>query len=212
MPERGDRGLELNTGQSGAEFDRLLRSSLETYADPGADMDLAERVLARIAAEGEHERTRRANRTRRIVRWAIALPVAACLIIAIVLLVAKPWHHSADSANEAHATLPKSTDADRDVPAGTLPTVASRRSESSSPSRHSSRAAVAASAKRLPKLDVFPAPQPLTREEKELIAYVAHTPQAERQSLIEEQKQMDAPLSIAALEIQPLEPPDTGGN
>lgn len=207
MREHDNRGLD-----AGAEFELLLRSSLETYADPGPASDLAQRVLARIAVEGEGERTRQANRARRIIRWAIAMPVAACLMIAIVFLVSKPRQHSEDGANQARVTLPKSADAGPGVPIEISPTVTAPRNEISRPLRHLSRAAAAATAERLPKLDVFPAPQPLTEEEKILIAYVAHAPQAKRKSLVEEQKQIDAPLSIAALEIQPLEPPDTGGN
>jgi hypothetical protein len=64
----------------------------------------------------------------------------------------------------------------------------------------------------LPKLNVFPTPQPLTPSEKALVTYIAHAPEAERNALVDAQKQMDAPLSIAAIDIQPLEPPEEGGN
>lgn len=196
--------------EPGAEFDLLLRSSLETYADPGSKSGLAERVLARIAAEGEGGRARRMN------PWAIALPVAACLIIAILLLASKSVHHSAISSDEARVTLPKSTDAGRIADRGgaieNSPSVAARRNKESRPLRHSTRAAATATEARLPKLDVFPAPHPLTPAEQALVAFVARAPEAERKSLVETQKQLDAPLTIAALEIQPLEPPEPGGN
>jgi hypothetical protein len=216
MPEHDNRGLEPGGEQRGAEFDILLRSSLDTYADAGADSGLAKRVLARIAVEGERERIRRTNRTRRISRWAIALPVAACLIVAFLLLASKPLHNSADGANQARVTLPKSTDAvriaDRGGSNANSLSVTARRNNVLRPLRHPSRAAVAATAERLPKLDVFPTPQPLTAAEKEFVAYVAHTPPAERQSLIEDEKRIDAPLTIAAIEIKPLELPEPQGN
>jgi len=192
--------------EPGAEFDRLLRSSLETYADPGPDSGLAERVLARIAAEG------RGGRARRMNPWAIALPVAACLIIVIALLASKFAHHSADEANQVRVTLPKSTGGGARESIANSPSVPARREVISRPRRHSSYAAVSVTAKRLPKLDVFPATQPLTAAETKFVAYVAHASEAERQSLVETQQQLAAPLMIAALEIQPLEPPEPQGN
>jgi hypothetical protein len=207
MPEHDNRGLE-----PGAEFDLLVRSSLETYADPGPDSGLAERVLARVAAEGARERTRRAKQTHGVIRWAIALPVAACLIVAIVLAGLKTPHNSPDHIDQARVTTPRSTDTGRGGPNAIPPSITARRDEALRPPRHSSRTAAAARVQRLPKLDVFPAPQPLTPAEQALIAYVAHAPNAERQSLVDAQKRLDAPLTIAALEIKPLEPPEPGGN
>jgi len=70
----------------------------------------------------------------------------------------------------------------------------------------------AANATPLPKLDVFPTPQPLTRQEQALAVFAIRTPALELQALIEARKQDDAPVSITAIDIQPLEPPDQGGN
>ncbi|MGA7340491.1 MAG: hypothetical protein WBE72_15335 [Terracidiphilus sp.] len=201
MPEHENRGLE-----PGAEFDLLLRSSLQTYADPGPESDLAQRVLARVAAEGER------GHTQRMIRWAVALPLAACLIAVIALLASKPLHRPADRANQARVTPPGSTDAGRRTLIANSPSVMAWRNDVARSPRHPSRAAAAPSVQRLPKLDVFPAPQPLTPPEQALIAYVAHAPQAERQSLIETEQKINAPLSIEALEIKPLEPPEPGGN
>ena len=201
MPEHDNRGLE-----PAAEFELLLQSSLETYADSCPDSGLAERVLARVAAEGEREHTRRMN------RWLIALPLGACLLVLIVLLASKPPHNSANRTNRARVTPPKSIDVGRRGPGASLPSVTARAGDAARSRPHRLRAAAAPSVRRLPKLGVFPAPQPLTPQEKELIAYVSRAPQAERQSLVEEQQRMDAPLSIAALEIQPLKPPEPGGN
>ena len=207
MPEREDRNLE-----PGTEFDLLLHSSLESYADPGPESGLAERILARVAAESEGERTRKANRTHRINRWATALPAAACVVAAFVILASMPRHHPGDLTNQARMTPPGSTDAGPSRAIANSPSGAAQRDVVSRPLRHPLPAAATASAKRLPKLDIFPTPQPLTAEEKALVSYVAHVPPAQRQSLIEEQKQLDAPLSIEALEIKPLAPPEPQGN
>lgn len=209
MLEHDDRSLEPDAEQAGAEFDLLLRSSLETYADPGSDSGLAGRVLDRIAAEGECERTRRTDRIR---CWAIALPIAACLIIAIALLNSRPLHRSTERTNQARVTQPRSSNAGSSGPIANTPAVAWQREDVSRPLKHSSRASARTSAERLPKLDVFPTPQPLTREEQALVAYVARVPEAERKSLVEDQKRMDAPLTIEALEIKPLAPPEPQGN
>jgi hypothetical protein len=57
----------------------------------------------------------------------------------------------------------------------------------------------------LPKLDVFPTPRPLTAEEQALAVFISHASDAERKALIESQKQFQAPISIAAIRIPPLE-------
>lgn len=200
MPERDDLERKLDP-----EFDLLLRSALSTYADPGPDSGLAQRILGRIAAEGAEKRTRR------WLPWAIALPAAAAVLTLIVLYGSRPMHAPMDRAS--HSPISR-------------PTSATTRTELSSASRsangqreralhlqaHPRYAAIAAKTAPLPKLDVFPTPQPLTLAEQALAAYAALAPEPERQSLIEAQKQVEAPLTIAAIQIQPLEPPDHDGN
>ena len=206
MPEHDNLGRGLDAERPQAGFDLLIRSSLDTYADPGPDSQLAQRVLARIAAESVRVRTRRT------IRWAIALPVAACLIVALVLLASKPPHKPADNSGRARVTLPKSTETGRIGPTENAHAVTARRNDVPPVVRRSSHAAVAVTTARLPKLDVFPTPQPLTPAEREFVAYIAHASLAERRSLVETRQQMDAPLRIEALEIKPLEPPQPGRN
>ena len=62
-----------------------------------------------------------------------------------------------------------------------------------------------------PKLIVFPTPQPLTAEEQTLLAAATRGSEAQRQALLES-KPVEAPLSIASLNIPPLAPPDEGKN
>ena len=45
-----------------------------------------------------------------------------------------------------------------------------------------------------------------------MVVFVAQAPEAERKALIEAQKRFDAPLSIAAIQIPPIEPPQEGTN
>ena len=62
----------------------------------------------------------------------------------------------------------------------------------------------------LPKLDVFPAPQPLTPQEQALVTYISRASAAKIQALIKKQNEPEQPLNISALRILPLEPPDEG--
>jgi hypothetical protein len=75
---------------------------------------------------------------------------------------------------------------------------------------HSS--AQAAKSAPLPKLDVFPTPQPLTPQEQALAVFAIHGPEPERKALAKAQQQIDAPLSIAAIHIPPVQSPDKGTN
>jgi hypothetical protein len=199
MPEHDHRGSKHD-----AEFDHLLQSALKTYADPGQDSDIAQRVLAHVAAECAPKQTRP------WLPWAFALPVAACLIVLTLVTVSKPTRNIADRTTQARVTQPNSTAIKRDEPSSI--SISTKYGKSPRGMSHPNHAATHEKATRLPKLDVFPASQPLTPAEQELVAYIAHAPEAELQSLVEAQKQVDAPLSIAALEIQPLKPPEPAGN
>lgn len=185
---------------SDTELDRLLQSALASYGGP--DEALAERVLARVTAEPERKRLFR------WLPWAIAVPLAAALIL-ISLFSSHPL---SKRSNQAHVLPPPSAVADRSgqssivrpapEPQAKIARVTTR--------RHSVR--IASKVAPLPKLQVFPTPQPLTPAERALAEYAARASQADRQALIETQKKLDKPLSIAAIQIQPLEPPEEGGN
>jgi hypothetical protein len=70
----------------------------------------------------------------------------------------------------------------------------------------------AANTQSLPKLDTFPAPQALTPNEQAFATYVAHATEEEQRALIEVHDHLEAPLTIAAIKIQPLEPPEPIGH
>jgi hypothetical protein len=184
------------------ELDEMLHSALNTYGDPGPDSDLAGRVLARVAAANMQ------RPSRRWLPWAIALPVAAGVLILVTLFTSRPSSRPADHIDQAHVLQPQPAHASRSI-ASAISTP-NRRTRVARAKAHD--ALVAATPLRLQKRDVFPTPQPLTPAEQALADYATHASPADRQALIETQQKIEEPLSIAAIQIQPLAPPDQSGN
>lgn len=187
-------------------LDRLIDSALATYADPSPGLALVQRALARVAAEGGHARTHR------WLPWAIALPVATGLLILIMLSGSKPVHRAPDRTNHAQISQPPhiaTTGTGQLFLAHSAATQHVNTSRQQTPAR---RAAFVAKTAPLPKLNVFPTPQPLTPEEQALAEFAARASTSERQSLLTAQEQADAPLQIAAIQIQPIPPPTQGEN
>jgi hypothetical protein len=188
------------------DLDRMLESSLSSYGDPdthlGADSGLAERILARVSSEqsSNHSAARWRNR---FLLWA-ALPAAACLLLTLLLL------KSADPGTDHQsASLPQR--------GSKAPVVANITPAQKTPptARHHTQprpTGAAAKAAAPPKLDVFPLPQPLSPEEQALSTFATEVPEKQRQAILDAQKNVDAPLNIAAIHIQPLELSDTGKN
>ena len=179
-------------------LDLLLRSAVSTYGDPGSG--LAQRVLARISAE-----VAPAPR-HRWLPWAIALPAAACLLLLLVLLGHKPAHTPTTLARQTYQSQQPPPVAAHAEP---VPALRSKAHLLEARPHHTAAGAKPAP---LPKLDVFPTPRPLTREERAMVVFVAQAPESERKALIEAQEQFDAPLSIAAIQIPAIEPPQEGAN
>lgn len=234
------------------QLDRLLDSALATYADPGPDSDFEGRILSRMANE------RIPAPRRRWLKWAVALPVAAALVLFLSLsgvwrvqmtpsspqarnlrqpsastpgevaekeraesgmsrqrpAVAKA-RHTLDGANgptevvPCYKPLPSSCETTSSQPQRPAPM---RRSDALLRKPNLHRVELAARSAPLPKLEIYPTPQPLSSQEEALVNFAAHAPQSERESLLSGQEQSDAPLRIAAIEIQPLEPPASGAN
>jgi hypothetical protein len=189
------------------ELDLLIDSVLSTYGDPGPDSGLDQRVLARISSARASERVAPASR-RRWLPWVVGLPVAAGLLHFFFLAGPKTASPPTSVAKGMAQT--------QQVPIVTAPSEAAsaHRSEPVSSNGHvpfnlRSRSGKQASRTvALPKLDVFPTPQPLTAEEQALVAFAVRAPESERRSFIEAQKQAEAPLRIAAIEIPPLDSTD----
>jgi hypothetical protein len=176
-------------------LDLLIDSALSTYAEPRAGLET--RVRTNISA---HLTTRPAHR--RWLGFAIALPIAACLILLLLLV---PRHNRIEPVHQAQNTpVPPAQSAPQTTIARTTKT----------PARTPQPRLIAAHAP-LPKLDVFPTPQPLSPEEQALAHFVAHTPPSEIKSLQDAQQKLDEPLNIAEIQIQPIKPsnpPDKSGN
>jgi hypothetical protein len=64
----------------------------------------------------------------------------------------------------------------------------------------------------LPKLDVFPTPQPLTEQEQSLLAFAQQAPARKVEALSAAQAQDEESFSIAAAHIPLFEPPAEGKN
>lgn len=186
------------------ELDRLFDSALADYADPGPDSGLESRILSRIAEE-THSTPRR-----RWLAWAVALPAAA--IFLFFILISHPWTHHTPTipqqADVSHQPAPSIQGANRPSSTPTL----IHRSQAPVRKERPRRVAFATRSAPLPKLEIFPTPQPLTPQEQALVNFAAHASKSERESLVTAQQQADAPLHIAAIQIKPLQPPAAGAN
>jgi hypothetical protein len=187
------------------ELDLLVQQALASYADPGCESGLEERILARIEAEGA-PRPRR-----RWLPWAIALPVAAVLLVLLLLSA----HRQTEPTTAHHLQIPSAQQtevAGADERLSTAPRPERRENTGRGRGLPPHGNLGAGTAPPLPKPDVFPAPQPLSPQEQAFAVFAAKAGETERQSLIEAREQADAPIRIAAIEIQPLNPPGNGGN
>jgi hypothetical protein len=189
------------------DLDLLIDSALATYADPGADAGLEGRVLAALSPVRK-EAPRRALIRSRWLPWAVALPIAAGLLFL--------W-----LSTQRQKPLPVSEpqQARESVPNAIAPRVDSR---STSPIKEQHRHTVrikpqpspaqTAQAAPLPKLDVFPTPQPMTPEERALTAVVTQTPVPARPAVLDAESLDHQPVHIAEIQIPPLQPPTQGQN
>ncbi len=193
------------------ELDTLLDAALVTYADPGPDGGLEQRILARISAENFAVST--PAPLRRWLPWGIALAAASCLLLFIVISAQKRIHPPLRNARSAQlSNAPPAVTTQHGpmpiVPHSTIIHGANR----TMPKVQRPPTEITHRSAPLPKLDVFPTPQPLTPEEQALVAFATQVPQQQVEAVIEAQKQAGAPLTIAAIRIQPLEQPEQGQN
>lgn len=181
------------------KLDRLLDSALADYADPGPDSGLESRILSGIPTE-----THATPRHRRLA-WAIALPAAAILLLFI--RISHPWTHRTSTmpqqANVSHRSTPFIATVNHPRPQ----VAQTRNSDALLQKDRPRHKALAARPVPLPKLDLFPTPQPLTPQERALVDFASHASNSERESLIAAQQQANAPLQISAIQIKPLPPP-----
>jgi hypothetical protein len=166
--------------QNDGELDRTIDSALAAYSEVEPLTGLEERVLYRV-------RLAEAGR-RRVFGWALVIAVAASVVIAAVVLWA-PRHSEPKTyvvGIPAVTWLP--------APVAETPRIAPKRRAKS----HALRK------KPLPKEEQFPAPTPITTEERALLAFVGQHPDDAQQLLPQLQKRSEEPIDIQPIQILPL--------
>jgi hypothetical protein len=199
-----------------ADLDQLLDSALATYADPGRDSGLEGRVLAALATARTESSRPIAHRRWRWLPWMIAIPVAASLILLWIFASTRVVHAPTEPQQSRDAQPAPDSSLTASAPA------AGHRAEvrpNSIPRvRHAARAAPRVSqeqtsrATALPKLDVFPTPQPLTPQEQTMLAFAQQAPAAQVEALSAAQAKDEESFAFAASHISPFEPPAEGKN
>ena len=171
------------------DVDLLLGSALQNYAEAGPGLE--QRVLACIAAAS----VRRPPRV--WLPWAITLPAVACAFL-LLFMLRNP--QPALQVSSLHPS-PPIAQSSRIDPTTRSPLPDWR------PGRARSRMHAPAfrARKALPKLDLFPTPQPLTAEEQALVAVAAHSTPPQRRAIAEQEARNMVPLKISAISIPPIE-------
>jgi hypothetical protein len=174
--------------------DEQITAALRSYAEPPEAPD------PRIALAHMRERIG-STRPRGSWMWIWSIPVTACILA--MVLTGYLWLRPAASAPQI-ARMPA-------APA-VAPALASSplRDPIRSAVRSTRRRGPRAAPQRLPKLDVFPTPQPLSAEEQALLAFANHSSPAIRKQVIEGQEHVGDPIAIADLKVRPLDAADGG--
>lgn len=171
------------------QFDDLLDGALKRYGGVEPRAGLETRVMANLAIAQSRAPGRR--------RWLLGFAIAACACTALfigVMSLRRPSRHVIDTAGEQ--TTPdvgtRSSVGTAAAKTAELPTSRSPRRHRRSEPRSEARANPLASAS--PRLSQFPAPRPLSEQERMLKAYVDEFPeeaalvakeQAEREKEVE---------------------------
>ncbi len=176
-------------------IDELLDASLRHYAGGEPRSGLEGRVLAGVRARQQAARRRTA--------WAWAAGMAAVAVMVTLLVIAWPRHQPAPMPLTAKAPARLSTPGVAKSAPPVQPPVIHRTRRPAQPSRVDTRP------------QQFPTPRPLSEQEKLLLVYVqslqgssaAPTPDADQDT----EHYLDIPpLTITAIKIEPLAPPESG--
>jgi len=157
------------------KIESLLDDALASYASQEPRPGLERRVLDRIHTDAIPRFT--------FPRWAWAIPVAACLLWAGIF-----WTPRAATPERVPVTHMASARAPAPPGAGTPPIV------HRPPKRNA-----------LPRLPQFPAPAPVTTEERALLAFVTSAPKDAQEALTERPQQSIEPIQIEEIKILPLQ-------
>jgi hypothetical protein len=148
------------------ELDRILDAALAKYAAVEPRTGLEERVLSTLRAE--HARVP----DRAWLRWSLLAAVAVMVIVVATLA----WR-SGGASHPVVANHPSSATEGRAEPTAQI--VLSQTPVQKAKVRRSHALVVSRSQPNIrpPKLEQFPSPQPLSEQEKLLLAYVAEDPE-----------------------------------
>jgi hypothetical protein len=187
--------------ESDIELDKKIEAALATYADPEASVNpsaLAARILASAREEQQKARW-----------WKWTLVIAAPALAALFVVLFLP-----EKPKEFPARLSASVPTPAQImtaPATEKPVV----SHTIAKARYSPHTTIAKS-QEPPKLDIFPAPAPLSEQEKLLVAFVQNAQKEAREEAVRDSGPIQ-PITIAKLKIPLLDPsekenPETGGD
>ena len=201
------RGDEQDT------IDERIDAALHRYAE-APEFSEPRVALARVRALAEQEPQGRWNS----LVWVVPSSVIAVLIaVAVVWVLRVPrtpqiaWVPKAPGVTETGPQgLKPAPSAARNGTTEVVPfqntNHSSRDSNRCCGGRHGAIRAVAQEETRaLPKQAVFPAPQPLSPQERALLEFVTQTPPEVAKQTIEAQEHLGDPIQIAAIRIRPLD-------
>jgi hypothetical protein len=162
-----------------------LEAALATYSSAEPRPGLESRILRRAFAEDAHRKFAPPL-------WAWALPVCACLLVAVVRWNQPLWV-------KAPTELPATAKQDKAAAVTALPETAFPETR-----RMSGEAKPRARRVESARQGVFPATAPLSRDEHALLAFVNHALPNNLKALIEESDVSSALLQIEDITISPL--------
>jgi len=181
------------------EMEQRIDAALRSYADPG-EVPAVRVAFARVVAAADEAQSRQAFPG---WRWGLAGVCAAAVLATLGIWTGRTLRSGeiAYVPRPPQAVLPEPARPSAEPPAkgahvasARMRTAAVRRS-SEAPERQEN----------LPKLDVFPAPQPLSDEERSLVRFAAAAAPAARIGFVEAGKRWNQPISVAELSIRPLD-------
>ena len=188
------------------DLDARIDAALRRYAEAPEFSD-PRVVLARVRMLADQKPRSRWS----VWMWAVPAGVAALIaVVALVWLAQRPTSpqialvpKSPGVASVEHSseTVSSGAKAPRMQPhlAARLKSCPDPHGCGNSASKHA-----VAKERTLPKLDVFPAPRPLSAGERALVAFAIQAPPDLRKQVVETQKHLGDPIQIAAIEIRPL--------
>jgi len=160
------------------KIESLLDDALASYSRQEPRPGLPRRVLDRIHADTAPGLA--------FPRWTWAVPLAACLLWAGIF-----WTRHGVTPERVQVTQVSQVAAARET----------------APARPASPRIVDHRHKRkvLPRLPQFPAPAPVTNDERALLAFVTRAPKEAQAALIDAQQLSVEPIRIEEIKIQPLQ-------